>query len=52
MFFNICSWRIANPYNTEGWDDISQPTGISLPIFYEGYIRKDRGDGHIRKDGI
>jgi len=37
MFFDICSYRIANPYNTEGWDNISQPTGISLPLFNEVY---------------
>jgi len=42
MFFNICSCRIINPYNTEGWDCKSQPT--SNPIF----VSKER---HIRKDG-
>ena len=25
MFFNICIYRIANPNNTKGWDNISQP---------------------------
>ena len=37
IVFDICICRIANPYNTEGWDNISQPTGISLPLFNEVY---------------
>jgi len=38
MFFNICIYRIANPYNTEGWDCKSQQTSITIFSFNEGYI--------------
>jgi len=41
MFFYICIYRIANPYNTEGWDDISQPTGITIFLCKERHIRTD-----------
>ena len=25
MFFNICNYRMANPNNAKGWDNLSQP---------------------------
>ena len=55
MFFNICSWRIANPYSIEGWDYKSQPQALPFQYFMKGISGREgemdisgkTGNGHL-----